>query len=164
MTTNITPFAFGDNMVRVHMDENGEPWFVAKDVCGVLEIQNPSDTVRKGLDEDERADIDVIYTSSNGVEQKRSVLTVSESGLYALIFRSRKPEAKTFRKWVTPAQDRAFRHARRVAGAVFAARSFSRNRPLSARILRPAHCSHRACAELGRKHGRERRPDRQGAF
>lgn len=36
MTTNITPFAFGDNMVRVHMDENGEPWFVAKDVARAL--------------------------------------------------------------------------------------------------------------------------------
>ncbi len=100
MNTQLTPFAFGDNMVRVRRDANGDLWFVAKDVCQVLEIQNPSDTVHKGLDEDEKADIDIIYTSSSGVAQRRSVLAVSESGLYALVFRSRKPEAKAFSKWV----------------------------------------------------------------
>lgn len=100
MSNQIQPFAFGENMVRVLSDENGNPWFVAKDVCRILDIQNPADAVRKGLDDDERADIDIIYTSSNGVEQKRSVLAISESGLYALVFRSRKPEARAFSKWV----------------------------------------------------------------
>lgn len=90
--------AFGS--IRVHIDEAGNPWFVARDVCQVLEIQNPSDTVHKGLDEDEITAIEITDTSSNGVTQRRTVLTVSESGLYALIFRSRKPEAKAFSKWV----------------------------------------------------------------
>lgn len=92
---NIVPFSFGDNLVRVINDANGDPWFVAKDVCKILEIQNPSDTVKKCLDDDEKG-IANIYTP--GGEQE--VLIISESGLYALVFRSRKPEAKVFSKWV----------------------------------------------------------------
>ena len=80
---------------------DGEPWFVAKDVCDILGIQNARDTVKKLLDDDEKG-VDTIYVrSENGVIQQREVNIVSESGLYHLIFVSRKPEAKTFRKWVT---------------------------------------------------------------
>ena len=80
---------------------NGEPWFVAKDVCDILDIKNPSDTLKKVLS-DWESDIDTIYTrSSNGTEQKREVGIVNESGLYHLIFISRKPEAEAFRRWVT---------------------------------------------------------------
>ena len=82
--------------VRVFTDENGEPWFVAADVCRVLDIKNPSDTINKRLDSDERG-IEIIYTPSGDQE----MLVVNESGLYNLIFRSTKPEAKKFRKWVT---------------------------------------------------------------
>ena len=82
--------------VRVFADENGEPWFVAADVCRVLDIKNPSDTINKRLDSDERG-IEIIYTPSGDQE----MLVVNESGLYNLIFRSTKPEAKKFRKWVT---------------------------------------------------------------
>ena len=92
---SLIPFAFGDNMVRVLTDENGEPWFVAKDVCQILDIQNPSDTLSKILDEDEKG-IDTIYTLGG----PQDMLINSESGLYALVFRSRKPEAKAFSKWV----------------------------------------------------------------
>lgn len=80
---------------------NGEPWFVAKDLCQALDIKNSRDTLKKVLDNDE-SDVDTIYTRSyNGVVQKREVSIVNESGLYHLIFISRKPEAKAFRKWVT---------------------------------------------------------------
>jgi prophage antirepressor-like protein len=82
--------------IRVRLNENGDLWFVAKDVCRVLDIQNVSDTLRKALDEDERG-VDSIYTLG-GMQQ---MSTVSESGMYSLIFRSRKPEARRFRKWVT---------------------------------------------------------------
>lgn len=91
----ITPFAFDDALVRVHMDEDGNPWFVAKDVCGVLDIEKYRDAVAR-MDEDERGS--VIVDTLGGPQ---STSTVSESGLYSLIFRSRKPEAKRFRKWVT---------------------------------------------------------------
>lgn len=80
---------------------NGEPWFVAKDLCQALDIKNSRDTLKKVLDDDE-SDVDTIYTRSyNGVIQKREVSIVNESGLFHLIFISRKPEAKPFRKWVT---------------------------------------------------------------
>lgn len=72
------------------------PWFVAKDVCDVLEIQNHRDTLAKMLDEDEKG-VDTIYTLGGA----QDMLTVNESGLYCLIFRSRKPAARVFRKWVT---------------------------------------------------------------
>lgn len=80
---------------------DGEPWFVAKDVCMMLGIQNSRDTLAKVLDDDE-AGVATIYTrSSNGVEQNREVGIINESGLYHLIFISRKPEAKAIRRWVT---------------------------------------------------------------
>lgn len=74
-------------------------WFVARDVCDILGIANVPDSVGT-LDEDER--ITIGNTDSNPREGiPHQLNAVSESGLYALIFRSRKPEAKSFRKWVT---------------------------------------------------------------
>ena len=72
---------------------NGEPWFVAKDICSVLEIDT-SQTRR--LDEDEKG-LRLIQTL--GGEQE--MLTVNEPGLYSLILGSRKPEAKQFKRWIT---------------------------------------------------------------
>ena len=76
--------------------KDGEPWFVAKDVCNILEIKNSRDTLNKCLDEDERG-VDIIYTPGGNQE----MTIVSEAGLYSLILRSRKPEAKAFKRWVT---------------------------------------------------------------
>lgn len=95
MTNEIVTFhndMFGD-MRATKID--GEPWFVAKDVCGALGIR--TDTVRKILDDDEVSEID---PNSIGV-RGNSPLIVSEAGLYALILKSRKSEAKPFRRWVT---------------------------------------------------------------
>ncbi|WP_338813727.1 BRO family protein [Bernardetia sp. Wsw4-3y2] len=69
--------------------------FVAKDVCDVLGLGNAREAITS-LDDDEKLK-SVILTSG----QKREVNVITESGMYALIFRSRKPEAKKFRKWVT---------------------------------------------------------------
>jgi len=91
----ITNYAFEDSLVRVHKDENGEPWFVAKDVCGVLDISKYRDAISR-LDDDERGSL---LVDTLGGQQ--SMASISESGLYSLIFTSRKPEAKSFRKWVT---------------------------------------------------------------
>ena len=74
---------------------NGETWFVAKDICDILEIVNPSDATQV-LDDDEKG-IANIYTPGG----MQSMTVIDESGLYNLIFRSRKNEAKQFRKWVT---------------------------------------------------------------
>lgn len=87
-------FDFKSTPVRA-LDRAGQPWFVAADVCRVLDLSNVTESLR-GLDDDE-------LTSEllNSDTQGRTMRLISESGLYALIFKSRKPEAKTFRKWVT---------------------------------------------------------------
>lgn len=79
--------------VRV-VDVDGEPWFVAKDVCECLELDLASGA--RGLDDDEKA----LHTMQTpGGAQEMSI--ISEAGLYSLILRSRKPEAKAFKRWVT---------------------------------------------------------------
>ncbi|MBN8872173.1 MAG: Bro-N domain-containing protein [Rhodospirillales bacterium] len=85
--------------VRV-IDQDGEPWFVLADVCRVLEIGNPSDAARR-LDEDEKAALDIIDTSSNGVRQSRLLTGISEPGLYSVILTSRTLRAAPFKRWVT---------------------------------------------------------------
>lgn len=92
---DIQIFNFQSNEVRVVKDDNGEPWFVAKDVCDVLGLTNSRVAVSP-LDEDEKG-VSKVYTPSG--EQKMCV--INESGLYALVIRSNKPNARKFRKWVT---------------------------------------------------------------
>lgn len=87
-------FDFNAKQVRA-VSRDGSPWFVAKDVCDVLGIKNAAQAVAN-LDEDEKG---VCTTYTLGGAQQLN--TVNESGLYALIFQSRKAEAKAFRKWVT---------------------------------------------------------------
>lgn len=91
----IMPFCFGDNLVRVIEDEYGNPWFVAKDVAKALEIEWKGSGNLGYLDDDERSSE---FLNTPGGQQE--MVTISESGLYALVFRSRKPEAKAFSKWV----------------------------------------------------------------
>lgn len=74
---------------------DGTPLFVAKDICDALGISKYRDALTR-LDEDERASISV-----DTLGGKQSMIAVNESGLYTLVFQSRKPEAKAFRKWVT---------------------------------------------------------------
>lgn len=88
----ITPFNFGSNIVRV-VSRNNDPWFIANDVCKALGYSNTSKAIADHLDDDER------YNES--LDRGGSLLLISESGLYALILRSRKPEARKFAKWVT---------------------------------------------------------------
>ena len=80
--------------VRVVM-RDGEPWFIAADVCRALEVDNNRQAVSR-LDEDEKG---VILNDTN--RGKRSMAVVSEPGLYALVLGSRKPEAQSFRRWIT---------------------------------------------------------------
>lgn len=79
--------------------QNGEPWFVAKDVCNILELTNPTMAL-ESLDEDERGSLRITEGTSP-MGGNPNVNIINESGLYALIFKSRKPQAHAFRKWVT---------------------------------------------------------------
>ncbi|ATW60205.1 antirepressor [Mycobacterium phage Ph8s] len=85
---------FGLREIRV-VQLDGEPWFVAMDVCNALGISNPSDALTR-LNE-----ADLGSTEVRSGPQNRRVRTVNESGLYDLILDSRKPEAKAFRRWIT---------------------------------------------------------------
>lgn len=86
---------FGE--IQALKDKHGEPWFVAKDVCDALSIR--SDTVRYILDDDEVSEIS--NPNSIGVTHGRNPLIISEAGLYSLVLKSRKPQAKAFKRWVT---------------------------------------------------------------
>ena len=88
-------FNFENSQVRV-VNQDGEPWFVAKDVCEVLELGNPSQALNR-LDEDEK---DTLILN-DGTPGNPNTSIVNEYGLYSLVLGSRKPEAKSFKRWVT---------------------------------------------------------------
>ena len=100
MNNEIQKFDFKGASLRTLTDKAGEPWFVAKDVCDILGISNPSMAVT-ALDKDEVAQIDPKDYLGSENRSNQAVNIVSEPGLYKLIMRSRKPEAKEFQRWVT---------------------------------------------------------------
>lgn len=91
---DLAVFSYADTEIRTVV-RAGEPWFVAADVCTILEIRNSRDALA-GLDDDEKG---VATTDTLGGAQQMAV--INEPGLYSLILRSRKPEAKAFKRWVT---------------------------------------------------------------
>jgi hypothetical protein len=95
MSTELIPFDFEGRPVRVVTDTQGEPWFVAADVAQSLEYRMASDMARS-LDDDEKG-TQIVRTPSGDQE----MLVINESGLYSAILKSRKPEAKRFKRWVT---------------------------------------------------------------
>ena len=97
IATSVVPFSFDHFTVRA-INRNGEIWFVAADVCAVLDIKNTTQALA-ALDTDERSMFNIGRSAINGGGGEVNI--INESGLYALILRSRKPEAKRFRKWVT---------------------------------------------------------------
>ncbi|MER8183325.1 Bro-N domain-containing protein [Kitasatospora sp. NPDC094015] len=94
--TNGTPaqFDFDGHEVRV-VTIDGDPWWVARDVCAVLEIINPTRAL-DALDEDEKG---LHSMKTLGGDQQVSV--INEPGLYSLVLRSRKPQARAFKRWIT---------------------------------------------------------------
>lgn len=89
---------FEGHEIRGCLDEKGDPWFIAKDVCAILELDNVTRAI-SDLDYSEK------ITLTNGKGNPRAgiphtINLISESGLYALAFKSKKPEAKKFSKWV----------------------------------------------------------------
>jgi len=89
-------YAYGtDKKVQV-IFINNEPHFIANEICDILGYGNARDALYRHVDEDDKL-VSVITTSG----QRREVNIITESGLYSLILRSNKPEAKPFQKWVT---------------------------------------------------------------
>ena len=93
METSILQWKEGTS-IRMQMIKD-EPWFAAKDVCELLGLDNSRQAVSR-LDDDEKGVI-----NSDTLGGKQELTFVNESGMYALIFQSRKPQARAFRKWVT---------------------------------------------------------------
>lgn len=89
-------FTFPETGQRVRVVEgpDGEPWFVARDVCDCLELVNTTRALCE-LDDDEKCELSEFESSG------RRPLIISEPGLYSLILRSRKPQARTFKRWIT---------------------------------------------------------------
>ena len=94
--TKLAVFSFGNHEIRTVTDEHGEAWFVANDVCAALELTNPHDALAKHVDQEDLAKRDTL--TPGGLQKLNHV---NESGLYALIFGSRKESAKRFKRWVT---------------------------------------------------------------
>jgi anti-repressor protein len=90
----LIPFTYESTDLRV-VTVNGAPWFVAKDVCNILGLGNVGQALI-GLD-DEKSSIII----SDGTPGNPNKAIISESGLYSLVLRSRKPEARAFKRWVT---------------------------------------------------------------
>ena len=96
MNNEMQRFDFNGTSLRAMADEAGEPWFVLKDCMSILDLGNPTETV-KMFDEDEFSTAEVI----DSIGRRQRAYIISEPGLYRLVMRSRKPEAKEFRRWVT---------------------------------------------------------------
>ena len=96
MNNEIQQFDFKGASLRTLTDEAGEPWFVLKDCMSILDLGNPTETV-KMFDEDEFSTTEVI----DSIGRRQQAYIISEPGLYRLVMRSRKPEAKEFQRWVT---------------------------------------------------------------
>lgn len=92
MNTNLQTWSYESSEVRT-IQKNGEPWWVLADVCKVLDLSNPS-KVADRLEPDEKANFELGLRGG-------ATNCINESGLYAVILRSDKPQAKPFRKWVT---------------------------------------------------------------
>ena len=89
----VTPFAFEDHLVRI-VTRDGEPWFVANDVCRALGLVNPRKATGD-LAEDEKG-----VTTGDTPGGVQEMVVISEPGVYRLVFTSRKPEAERFKRWL----------------------------------------------------------------
>ncbi len=94
--TKLAVFSFGNHEIRTITDEHGGTWFVANDICAALELGNARQALESHVDAE---DVQQMDTLTSGGKQLTN--HVNESGLYALIFGSRKESAKRFKRWVT---------------------------------------------------------------
>jgi anti-repressor protein len=96
----INTFNFKGAEIRTFKDENGDPWFLAKEVCEVLEIVNVSQACAR-LDQDERMALDTsIYSTYTGSHGGSAPIIVSEPGFYNLVGSSKSPKAQEFKRWI----------------------------------------------------------------
>lgn len=104
-TTSLTVFQFNPDMpLRSFLDEKGDPWFIGGDACKTLGYANTAKAISDNVDEEDRGYImltGVVIPPITHSYTPGSTLVINESGLFALILRSTKPEAKAFKRYVT---------------------------------------------------------------
>ena len=93
--TPTTTFTYDGQQIRTTVTDTGEPLFALIDLCRVLEINNPSQVARR-LDDDE-----LTLIQAEGKRGRHRLNAVTEAGMYEVVLRSDKPEARTFRRWIT---------------------------------------------------------------
>lgn len=123
----IVNLAFEENLVRV-VEKDGEPWFVANDICRCLGLTNPRKAVAD-LDDDERG-----VTTSDTLGGNQTLNVVSEPGVYRLVFRSRKPEAERFKRWLAHEVIPAIRKTGQYGNAAPVQPALDVDAPLAARV------------------------------
>lgn len=96
MNTEIRTFNFNDTTLRTLTDENGEPWFVAKDICDALAYTNASKAISDHVDPEDKLNNESLLSLG-----QRGGWLINESGLYSLVLSSKLPTAKEFKRWVT---------------------------------------------------------------
>lgn len=108
-------YKYINNMdVRVYKDENGNPWFVARDVAEILDYKNTRQTIKDHVDDEDKCVMGQIESQNQGYQNdtpqnegerivlpQNNTILINESGLYSLILRSKKKEAKLFKRWIT---------------------------------------------------------------
>lgn len=113
--TALAPFDFSGQIVRVLTGPDGQPWWVLADVCAVLDLTNPSMVAGRIDDTDALSTAEVI----DSMGRTQSARIISESALYEVIFLSRKPDAKIFKRWVTHEVLPTIRKSGRYGGSSF---------------------------------------------
>ena len=93
---DLVPYLFDEHPVRTVMRE-GEPWFVASDVCAILQLGNSRDAISRHVDKEDRDGVGI--PDSTGRIQRQTIVNIS--GVFALSLGSTLPEAKRFKRWVT---------------------------------------------------------------
>lgn len=95
----------GQSAIRIITDGNGDPWFIAPDVCKALDYSNTSKAISDNVDPDDVAYTVVVggsgYTPITANYEPGATIVLNESGLFALVLNSTKPKAKAFKRWVT---------------------------------------------------------------
>lgn len=94
MQQQVLPYQFENHVLRVEMDADGTPWFIAMDVAAILDYSDAYEMTKR-LDDDEKQNRQIAGFGPRGVN------VINESGLYSAILGSQKPEAKRFKRWVT---------------------------------------------------------------
>ena len=146
--TALSVFTYSNTDVRTVL-RDGDPWFVAKDVCTILSIANARDAVNS-LDPDEYELVPAAVVTTDARPQDLLNL-INEAGLYSLILRSRKPEAKAFKRWITHEVLPAIRKTGRYEAAAAIPQSFAEALQLAADQARQIEAQAAVLAEVAPK-------------